>query len=345
MRKTSGTLAGYAVRACAALAAGGIVLASGTAAFAAPAAVTQETFSVKVITDGNTYMPDTVFAFEAAPGEAGEYGGQTALKGVEGAVTAGNVVYSPSDGLSDSGHKGTITYDSSKFTAPGIYHYTLTGLSRDPGTGEPEEGIRYDTEIRDLYVYVQNGETAGSCEVFGSAMIRRGQTAKNEGFVENYGNEDEPDPNDSTHDVTLVHKVTGNQGDTGKNFPYKVKVTGGDGEKYKIVVDGNTVLTDLTSGTEAEFTLKDGQKAQIFGLSEGDRYEFTAVDANKDGDTTTYEGSMAGTLEADDTVVTAAYDRNVAAATGVMIDIAPFGVLAAAAAGVIFTAGMSRRRR
>ncbi len=345
MRKNCGTTAKCTARACALLIAAGLVFAGGTTSYAAPQAVASEKFSVKVITDGNTYMPNTAFGFQVLSAGTDEYGGQTVLKGVDGAVTAGNVAYRPSDGLADSGHQGTITYDSSKFTAPGIYHYTITGLAQDPVTGEPCEGIRYDTEVRDLYVYVQNGADAGSFEVFGSAMVRRGQTAKNEGFTENYGNEDDPDPNDSTHDVTLVHKVTGNQGDTRKNFPYKVKVTGGEGEQYKIVVDGNTVLTALSSGKEAEFTLRDGQKAQIFGLTENDRYEFTAVDANKDGYTTTYQGSMAGKLTADDAVVTASYDRNVAAATGVMIDIAPFGILAAAAAGAIFTVGMGRRRR
>ena len=342
MLRRKGRIAGIAA---ALLTAAGLAGAAGAAALAAPAAVSAEKFSVEVVTDGHTYMPNTSFSFQVRPADANEYGGQTTKAGADGGVTVDRVVFRPSEGLADPGHQGTITYHAEKFTAPGIYHYTLQGLGEDPQTGSPYEGIRYDLEVRDLYVYVQNAGSGGGMEVFGSAIVKRGSAAKNEGFRENYGNEDEPDPNDSTHDVTLMHKVTGNQGDTRKDFPYKVKITGTDGEKYKIAVDGNTVLTSLDSGQEASFTLRDGQKVSVYGLSENDRYEFTAVDANKDGYTTTYAGSMTGTVKADGTAVTATYDRNVAAATGVMFDFAPFGILTAAAAGVVLTAGMSSRKK
>jgi len=287
-------------------------------------AIKTTTFNKSVTTDGNTYMPATTFTFTVDNGAAiADYNGQPVYEGVTGGVSVNSIAYQALDGLTSGTTKqGTLTYDASKFTKPGIYHYTLTEVNGG------YEGINYDTTARDLYVYVQNAATAGTYEVYAGELALNG--AKNDTFTNNYGNGD----NDSTHDLTVTKSVTGAQGDANKEFNFTVTVNGAAGENYKFAVNG-TVVAPLVSGTQASFTLKSGQSAQIYGLSATDKYTITETDANSDGYTTTFDKSS-GFVTADNTAITCVNDKQAATPTGIALSVAPYVLMVVLAGAFAF---------
>lgn len=291
----------------------------------------------EVTTDGNTMAPNTSFTFTIAPAGAGTYDGNTVYAGVAGGAsfdgnTTKDITFTPGGKGSAAATytgKATITTSVNAFDGkPGIYHYTVTETEGN------YEGITYDTTTRDLYVYVTN---SGSGVAVSNVVLTKGST-KTDKWTNDYG-----DTHDTTHDVTISKTVTGNMADTNKEFTFTVKVDGASGEKYKFVVN-DTEENPLVSGTATTITLKGGQKAQIYGLTENDKVTATEEDYSSDGYTTTVtasnvtgksdRGVTEGKVSKDGATVEVTNTKDATPPTGVVMSVAPYVLMVAVAAGI-----------
>lgn len=309
------------------------------------------TLSKTVTADGKTYAPNTTFDFSiekgaASDGETGKYDGNVVYEGVDNGVSLSDsrISFTPADGIIDSetGKTKTITIntDATAFPHPGVYHYIVKEVA--PQTGY--EGITYDTTERDLYVYVVTEN--GVKKVSHVLMVKNGENAKNGAIVNDYGK-----THDTTHDVTITKKLAGDAAyDLENGFSFTVKVTGADGENYKIVVDGKE--DTLVSGTVKTITLRANKSATIYGLTETDKVEVTEADYTSEGFSTSYAytGTKAITGESgvnvtdDNAKITVTNTKNNTSPTGVIMTIAPYAlmVVLAGAFAVVF---LSRRNR
>ena len=315
--------------------AGAMVLTMGGTAFAANGdAITEVELTKTVTCDGDTYAPNTTFSFQLNSAAAGTFNGTVTYAGVAGglSLSSDNDFSFAPDTLSDSYEKtGKILVDISKFSAPGIYHYTISEVAGN------YEGIVYDTAARDLYVYVENGQSGLAVT---SIIAMNGSAKEDLSFVNDYGKE-----NDTTHDITFTKEVTGNQGDRNKLFAFDVSVNGADGEKYKVVVtvDGTATEYSITSGANpVTYQISDGDTIQIFGLTETDVYQVNEQDYSADGYTTTNRQNS-GSVCADASGIIVTNEKEVPPSTGLLLSAAPFALMAAAAGG--FGAMIFGRRR
>lgn len=289
------------------------------------------TINKTVTTDGNTCAPKTTFSFSIATAEAGTYDGNVVYAGVTGgayfASGEGSIPFAPSESTSAT-YTGstTISTDVSKFSAPGIYHYTVTETSGS------YEGISYDTTPRDLYVYVTNGTS--SLEVSNVVLVN-GST-KSDAWTNDYGA-----TTDTTHDVTITKSVTGNQGDKNKAFDFAVSVSSGaTGEMYKVVYKVTANGTDntlyVTNGANpVTISIKDGGSIRIYGLTANDTYKVVETDYSSDGYTTT-NGTLEKKVTADSTTETVTNHKDASTPTGVIMNIAPYVLMVALAGGIAF---------
>lgn len=97
-------------------------------------------------------------------------------------------------------------------------------------------------------------------------------------------------PVPSTGSLTISKTVTGNGGDTSKDFTFTVTFSDSDTYNYT----GSKTGT-IKSGDS--FTLRHGQSITILGLPVGASYTVTEAETNKDGYTTSSTGSSGKILE------------------------------------------------
>lgn len=312
-------------------------------AFAEGENATTEAAITKQITKAETtYAPNTSFGFAVANGAA--IPAQNVLAGVTGGAVMGNpVAFTPtaeSIGQTTLSGQTQITFDASVFTAPGIYHYTVTENAGD------YDGVTYDTTVKDLMVYVVNG-TDTDFAVDGY-VISNPDGTKSDVFSNDYGQQ-----NDLVHDLTITNTVTGNQGDLTKPFTYTVIMAPAEsGEKYLLVIDDDLNGSIEVGDTPVEFTLTHGQTAVLHGLSPNDQFTVVQDDYSDEGYTSsaTLDGTpvtdltVQGTITAD---ATAAYvnDRSVTPPTGLVQEKAPYLAMLVGAAGLVTMLLFRRRNR
>ena len=302
-------------------------------------ACTSATITKKVTKEANTYAPNTSFSFAVANGAA--IPSDNILQGVTGgAVMGGPVSFTPASGsigqtvLSGS---TSITFNPSVFSAPGIYRYTVTE------TQGSYDGITYDDTAKDLLVYVANGSNGF---VIDGYTISDPNGTKNDAFTNDYGT-----ANGLVNELTITNTVTGNQGDQSKPFTYTLTMTPAEtGEKYLLVLNGDTSNAIEVSATAVQFTLTHGQSAVLYGLSSGDAFSVVQTDYSGEGYTTTadlnevpanglsVEGSITADAQAD-----FVNDRSVTPPTGLVQEKAPYLVMLIVAAGLV-TLILFRRR-
>lgn len=309
------------------------------------------TLSKTVTADGKTYAPNTTFYFTiekgaASNGDDGKYDGNVVYEGVDNGVSLSktSIKFSPEDDIIDANtgltKNITINTNATAFPHPGVYHYIVKEVA--PQTGY--EGITYDTTERDLYVYVVTKD--GVRNVSHVLMVKHGENAKNGAIVNDYGK-----TNDTTHDVTITKELAGDAAyDLENGFSFTVKVTGADGENYKIVVDG--AEDTLVSGTAKTITLHANKSATIYGLTATDKVEVTETDYTGEGFSTKYDYSgtkaIAGEngvyVTEDNAKITVTNTKNNTSPTGVIMTIAPYAlmVVLAGAFAVVF---LTRRNR
>lgn len=306
-----------------------------------PEAITSLSFTKEVTTDGKTYAPATKFEFQVSPAtvSTGEtYQNMPVSAGIEGGVTVTDPdSFTPGENATVSNKytaNGSLNFDAAKFSAPGIYKYTV-----QEKTGS-YDGVTYDTTARTLYVYVRNSSTDGY-EVYGAVLVKtvtnaEGETTstKNDPFVNDYGA-----TNGKIHTLTITKELAGNQAYSGDTFTFTVKIDGATGEKYLVNLPDNKTVT-LISGTEQTISLKGGETATVNGLSEGDKFSVSEV-ANDKGYTASYKLNDA-TVETINQVATGAKDntvvvtntKEVSVSTGVIMNIAPYALMLVLAGGI-----------
>lgn len=347
-----------------------MVLAMAVSVFAVNASATTGvgtnslTIKKTVTADGNTYAPATTFTFSISTAAKGEYDGEVVYEGVSGGAYFANndnhndnqIAFSAADGIIN-GTTGktkttTISTDVSKFTAPGIYHYTVAE------TKDSYEGITYDTTVRDLYVYVTNGDsglvvsnvvlTKDTTKMIGKEAVV--EKTKTDEWVNDYGKN-----NNAIHSAKVTKTVSGNQGNKNKAFDFAVSVSGATGEKYKVAYKVNSTeeekVTSVDSGAKPiTISIKDTGYIQIYGLSASDTYTVKEVEANTDGYVTTINGEAtangetSGHAAAADVSIEYKNEKNIATPGGVIMTIAPYAlmVVLAGAFAVVF---LTRRNR
>lgn len=249
-----------------------------------------------VVTDGQTFAPNTSFVFNLANGTdksltGEEYGaaeGQT-LKVYQGVSEAlrfndkftdnGKLKFTPEEGdganlqPSVSTDGAALLVNASVFTEPGIYHYTVQEV--DSGY----EGIVYDTALRHIYLYVNYGvnedgslkdtlevghvvvskEVDGEEVKVGGYELKEGSELNNKGieFINNYGDDVEDPDNPKPYDPNdSTHDIT-----IGKT------VSGNQGDKNKVF--NFTVTVNGASGEKYKVVKGDNVlKALVSGNSE-----------------------------------------------------------------------------
>lgn len=306
--------------------------------------ITSVPITKTVTTDGNTYAPDTTFNFSVATAGAGEYDGNVVYAGVEGGLSAGSgATFSPSGDAPAASYEaeGSLKVDVTKFSKPGVYHYTVTE------TAGTYSGITYDNSSYDVYVYVYVDDNNDM--YVGNVVSVENGTKTGLAFTNDYGKD-----NDGTHDLTITKTIQGNQAVIDQDFEFTVQINGTAGEWYKVVVKENSTAegteSKIVSGAAAvTYQITNNGSIQIYGLSDDDIYTVVETAANEDGYTTTIGGSATkdgkatGVVTKDGTVISYVNAKNAVTPTGVIMTVAPY-VLIVAAAGVLAVLFLRRRR-
>lgn len=327
----------------AALAAAAVMAVSMTAFGANPAigtnategsfeSITEMGFQKTVSAEDDVYYPVETFNWAIANGAEDTRDGQPVLAGVTGGVSASSVT-------TETANKGKTVYSTPKFTfnasvytAPGIYHYTVT---EEKGSNKH---IGYDIATRHLYVYVQNA--ANGMEVYGAALELNKEKSDNWTNTYKYNNPDIPE--DEFKDLSVTKTITGDQADTTKKFHFIITVTAVDSRTTYTVVKPDESKTTLTSGIAFEIALGNNETVNVIGLAEGDKYTVTEVESNQAGYITTGEYKTAVTMGKADVNVTVNNNRDSVTPTGIVLQYAPY-ILMILAAGVLAVVFLRRR--
>ncbi|QTU83304.1 hypothetical protein J7S27_01960 [Carnobacteriaceae bacterium zg-C25] len=331
------------------------------------------------------YGPATSFTFNVAPGTAADADERNnAVKaGIEGGVVFENdtidltpeVESSLNNNVIYSKQKAKLKIVNDKFTSPGVYRYVITETVGDYA------GMHYRTDSKYFDVYVQNG--ANGMEVYSYTFVNKENNKVKDstggGFVNDYGVEpgpvpvtpdptnpnDQPkneeptrntntDPNKALSKLKIKKEVRGNQGDKQKDFTFKLKVDGDAGEKYNVKFNNTSRAAAKieSKGDEVTITLKDGEWAEISGLSKDDKVTVTENSYATEGYSTKHkDGENAEAVEgatvenkkitSDDTV-TFINEKEITTPTGLLLEYGPYLLLVTAAAGMLV---LSLRRR
>ena len=311
--------------------------------------------------DQNAVEPNATFNYTIAPEETSEptSTGMPVAPGPGEAVSLSpsSVNYSGKDLSSKDNTGGTntktitahlsVSFDTSKFKAPGIYRYKITQTPPDL------DGLKVTHEALFLDVYVENGDNGDSGLVVKGCTLNTaaGSGSKTSGFENKY----------VTHKLTITKVVAGNQGDKNKDFEFTVTIKGADGETYKYgtVKNGVTTMNQTTTKSGATFTetLKHGESVIVYGLSSNDTYAINEADYSSVGYKTSYKIGESGTevggkvieatpIGAFDALVAFTNTKDVTVPTDVIRTVVPHAAIVAFAAvmGVVFFRPRRNRR-
>ena len=300
---------------------GMMVMSMAMPAFAAPVEKTRITKRLHM--DGDTYAPDTTFTFKVK-----KLSGEVTIDGKKyenldapaNAVTVKPITFNRELGMgvSDTGEEGShldstaheggqVMVDIDLLDKYGNYFFTL----EEENGGY--EGIRYSSHVK-FYIVVNKYKDGNEDKV--SVNIQREDKLKDTAvkistIQNNYGKHNppetpefpkpdpsqpkpDPDPNDTTHDVVIIKKIGGQNGNKNDKFKFKIKVEAQDNknERYKVQkVETNTTNNKLedkgiftgTNGFEfvdsgvdsPEFEVTEGTGIHIFGLTKNDKITVT----------------------------------------------------------------------
>lgn len=206
------------------------------------------------------------------------------------------------------------------------------------------------------------GDSTDRFKVTGAELTSNGadgkyDDSKKADTITNYYQVD-PDTNlPTSYDVVIGNTIAGAMGNKGKTFTFKVQITSliDAGKTYRAVYVGTDMQdkdpVELTANQlEDGITLKDGQQLHIYGVSKGEGYSVTEVEANANGYVTTIDNNgtpidqgssgnaATGTVDNGAVTVTFTNTRNAITPTGLVMNVAPYVllVLVAAGAGYVF---------
>ena len=291
----------------------------------------------------NVMAPNTSFTFSIQPGDGAtiRQGDKTIpvvggpADGAAFAEGADTITFGPTVADGALTQDTAITLDVNAFAKPGVYSYKIT---EEAGS---YDGMSYAaTEyVMNVWVEQANGEKKITAVTVNDEAVGTGKRGKVE-FINTY----------ATNTLTVTKEITGNLANMSQKFNIDVTVNGAEGEQYKAFVGTEEVV--LTSGTKATFSLGNNESVVVYGLSAADTFTVEENDAivATDGYTVTYklDNKAAETINevaegtADKTVVIT-NDKSATTPTGIILNIAPY-VLMIAAAGVLAIVFFRRRR-
>ena len=253
--------------------------------------------------------------------------------------------------------QATFKVDISKYSAPGIYKYSVAEDDTNP-----YDGVTYSSEAKDLYVYIQNKvdddgnyidtdeDGIPDREVAYVMLVDAGENPgsaanKDDSFTNKYGKDDSGE--DTVYNLTLTKKITGNVANLSDEFDFTVTINA-DNDNDKFVLKRGETYTVIGNGQTEIKSLGNDESITIIGLSKEDTYMIVEDYGDKAGYTTTatvngskYELNGGLVVEGKDDIsgdISVVYtnDKTASTPTGVMMTVAPYIVMVVAAAGVAF---------
>lgn len=287
---------------------------------------TTVTLTKNVTAGEKVKAPNTSFTFAVSPADEEKEGKVvTAYAGKSGGLyfaTGDDVItFAPDDGFSKT---TKLSLDVSKFSIPGIYHYTVSE------TAGSYDGMTYDSKTYHVYVYVENDGNNGL--KISAVESKQNGNKSDISFDNTY----------TTNKLTLKKVITGNQANKNKEFKFTVTINGATGEQFTAVNGNSTQI--LTSGASAIYDLGNNETVVIYGLSATDTYTIVEEDCSSDGYTTKIEGNgtvdtsnklkITGTEGNADRLVTYTNTKEVSTPTGIITNALPYTLMVAFAAGI-----------
>lgn len=294
-------------------------------------------------------VPDVAFPYLITPGDpvAATDNSPEILAGISGAKID-NVAFSH-DNAVDSNKEvvKTVTVDFSKvkWTAPGIYRYTITEL----GSGNADVTNDLDT-TRTLDVYVVN-DGEGGYKIASQAMITGtaaptgkdyASDSKSDGFTNSY----------KTYALSLKKVVDGTMGDKGRTYNFTINFEGPANASFDM--EGQPITLDAEGKGSANIALTNNSLKTIKGIPSTVKYTVVENINKNEGytvsytvngtDTTgaTYATSAEKTMGTADNAVVCTNLKNAVTPTGIAMTVAPY-ILMVAVAGIFAVLFLRRR--
>ncbi|MCD8074686.1 MAG: hypothetical protein LUF27_06585 [Lachnospiraceae bacterium] len=228
---------------------------------------------------------------------------------------------------------GTYNITLPTYTSVGVYTYKITETSGSIA------GVTYSSAELYLVVTVTNDGSGGLVQ---TAVVHVGSTTGDK-------NTNEYTNTYNAGTLTVSKSVTGNLGDTTKEFSVTVTFTKDSTTTINSTISytvGTTTYTiepsDWTGDTcEVTITVTDGSSVTFTNIPYGVSYTVEETDYSSDGYTTTYSGtdgnSGTGTLDSDSETVAITNYKNDTVDTGVILDSLPYVlILAVVVLGAVY---------
>ncbi len=185
---------------------------------------------------------------------------------------------------------GTITVDEKKFqepgVEPGIYHYQI----KESVAKTPVTGMKYDSDVRDIYVYVTYNAATGKNEV-NNVIIAKGGVKDGMENIHNSSSvtfkniyDGVVDNKEGFYDLVVEKRVEGNQGERGRDFFFNLSATASDGRDLYVTFGAGNMADngEINTMTQADglkgIKLKDKDTVTIHNLMAGkDSYSVEEV--------------------------------------------------------------------
>ena len=266
----------------------------------------------------------------------------------------------------------TINMSGVTYTEPGIYRYVVTENDVDAENGF--ENIDGDTRYLDVYV---ESDDNGVLKIAGTVLHRTTDIINQAGGTYDGGfltsaNQTGTKPTGftnryMTYDLYLKKEVTGNQGDRNKYFDFTVTIAKAiPGTVYDVILptvanhasNPATITCDANGAATVTFKLKDDQQVCIQGLTAATTYNVTENLEAREGYTTTYTNDgangngltcgvtlMDDNIKKNDNYVEFTNTKNGIVPTNVLVTIAPYAGVSAAAGIGLLAAALKKRKK
>lgn len=246
----------------------------------------------------------------------------------------------------------TLSLPTEQLTDPGVYAYKLTESKEGANANDVELG-----SPRFLYVFVENNTTTeedlDDVVITGVELDTADGTGKTNKWVNYYKLSGDPDVDDpdvppavEANELTVVNILDGDMANMSDTFTYTVASTTSTADWTAYIEDanGDTSPVEITTLSTTGIELGHNEKLHIYGLSSGNNYTVTAVDADANNyNTVQTDDSANGTFGSEDLTVTYTNTRDAVSPTGLVMDIAPYALLVIVAAAGCFV--FLRKRR
>lgn len=218
--------------------------------------------------------------------------------------------------IDDISGEGSATLDLSEITEIGIYYYTISEDIPDVKVA----GMTYDDTVYNLTVTAYMANEGAGPLTKAIAIYKNEEKVESATFNNTY----------TANTLTVIKDVTGNLGDTTKEFEFTVTFTNKDTENINWInanaIGATASGVTITANSDGSYTfkLKDGARAVFTNIPKGISYTVVENDANKDDYITSYDEYDDGTMDGKDVETTVTNKKEQSVATGINLDSLPY---------------------